>query len=453
MRLAIAFLLLLSASAPLHAATPCVPVEVEAALPLPPPGTGGPGAPGCITYTRVAGSGGGDRARILVLGDPQVKSQADVDYFRRDIIDPIRGGHDFQLGVALGDLVDDVPALWPAVQAATASLGMPWMMAPGNHDVDPRATGDADALDGFIHAFGADTRARHAALYHLVALDNVVSTPGARPAYTGGFRDDQFAFLERWLPTLDRGRLLVLAMHIPLFEEPGRDTFRDGDRERLFALLRPFPHVLLLTAHTHTQRHVFHDVATGWHGERPLHEFNVGASCGAFWSGAKDEAGIPDATMADGTPNGYASLTVLQGGEYALAWVNARDPHNAAMGLHAPKVLRRGAYPAWGVYANVYMGMDDTRVEYRIDGGEWRPMRKVLQPDPRLLAENRRDDEADRLRGYDRSPEAQVSHHLWRGALPTDLPVGRHRIEVRAFDRWQGEQRAAAEYRLDDAAP
>ena len=123
------------------------------------------------------------------------------------------------------------------------------------------------------------------------------------------------------------------------------------------------------------------------------------------------------------------------------------------MHLHAPTVLRRGAYPAWGVYANVYMGMADSRVEYRVDGGEWKPMRKVSQPDPRLLAENRRDDEAVQLRGYDRSPEAQPSPHLWRGALPTDLAVGEHLVEVRALDRWQGEQRATTRYRLEDASP
>ena len=157
--------------------------------------------------------------------------------------------------------------------------------------------------------------------------------------------------------------------------------------------------------------------------------------------------------MADGTPNGYAVLDVAPGGRYALAWRNARDAAGAPMGLHAPKVLRRGAYPAWGVYANVYMGMDDTRVEYRIDDGDWRPMRKVLLPDPRVLAENRRDDEAGVLRGYDLSPEAVPSHHLWRGALPTDLAAGEHRIEVRAFDRWQGEQRASTTYRLDEATP
>src|SRR5690606_38355240 len=126
-----------------------------------------------------------------------------------------------------------------------------------------------------------------------------------------------------------------------------------------------------------------------------------------------------------------------------------RDPDDTQVALHAPKVLRRGAYPAFGVYANVYMGTDDSRVDYRIDGGPWRPMAKVLQPDPRLLAENARDDAAGASRGYDRWQEAAPSHHLWRGALPTDLAIGEHLVEVRFMDPWRGEQRAKTTYRLD----
>src|SRR3546814_4911580 len=103
----------------------------------------------------------------------------------------------------------------------------------------------------------------------------------------------------------------------------------------------------------------------------------------------------------------------------------------AAMALYAPKVLREGAYPAWGVYANVFMGRDDTRVEYRVDGGDWMPMRRVSQPDPRLLVENMRDDLAETLRGYDRSPEAKPSPHLWRGALPTGLDRKSTRLNSR----------------------
>ena len=432
------------------AATACVPVHVEAPLAL--PHAQGDGA-GCIDYRRAPRSGQGDVARVLVFGDPQVKSADDVDHFRRDIVEPISGTHGASLGITLGDLVDDVPALLPEVKAATASLGIPWLHAPGNHDVDPGAASDAASLAGFHRTIGPDTFARQTALANIAILDDVILLPGQKPGYIGGLREDQFAFLERWLPTLAKDRLLVLAMHIHLFDEAGKDSFRDADRERLFALLKPFPHVLVLTAHSHTQRHVFHDAATGWHGTNPLHEYNVGAACGAYWSGAADAQGIPAATMADGTPNGYAMLTVKAGGEYAVAWHNARDPDDRQIGLHAPKLLRRGAYPAWGVFANVYMGTDDTRVEFRVDGGDWMPMKKVLQPDPALLAENAIDDASEVLRGHDRSPEAEASTHLWRGALPTKLDAGEHVVEVRAFDRWRGEQRATTTYRLEEAPP
>ena len=390
---------------------------------------------------------------VLVFGDPQPKSVEDAGYFRRDIVEPLLGRQPAMLGLSLGDIVDDVPALYPLVGAATAELGVPWMYLPGNHDIDADATGDADSLRSFHRAFGADTHARETALATFIALDDVIALPGRKPAYIGGFREDQFAFLEAYLPTLRKDRLLVLAMHIPLFERDGKDSFRDADRARLFELLRDFPHLLVLSAHSHTQQHVLHDANVGWNGAQPLHEYNVGTACGAYWSGVKDAAGIPDATMADGTPNGYAMLTVRAGGAYALAWHNARDAADTQIGLHAPKVLRQGAHPAWGVYANVYMGMDDTRVEYRVDDGDWAPMRKVLRPDPALLAENMRDDTADTLRGFDRSPEAEPSQHLWRAALPTNLAVGEHRVEVRALDRWRGPIGATTTYRLQAPSP
>ena len=399
--------------------------------------------------------------RVLLFGDPQPKSMQDVGYYERDIVAPLLaqpGGAGADLGLSLGDIVNDDVSLYPAMKAVTARLRVPWLHVAGNHDLDPGVMDDARSLQAFHAAFGPDTLAWEEPQAVFIALDDVVAQPGQRPAYVGGLREEQFAFLRAYLPTVPRERLLVVAVHIPFFDAaaPGQaPTFRVADRERLFALLRDFPHVLLLSAHTHNQRHVFHDAAVGWHGAAPLHEYNVGAACGAFWSGVKDAAGIPDARMSDGTPNGYATLEVGKGGAYTLAWHPARDPAGAQLSVHAPKVLRRGAYPAWGVYANVFMGRDDTRVEFQVDGGAWKPMVRVLQPDPSLLAENARDDEAAHLRGYDRSPEAVPSQHLWRAALPTDLAAGTHQVQVRAFG--VSPQRpfdvAATAYRLDEAAP
>jgi len=394
---------------------------------------------------------------VRVFADPQVKSTADVGYYARDIVDSVLSEagdarRTPELGLSLGDIVDDKLDLYPALNAETRRIGVPWLHVSGNHDLDFDAARDEDSLQTFRNSFGPDTFAweEHGAVF--VGLDDVIYRPGGSPAYIGGLREDQFAFLEAYLPHVPKTGLLVLAVHIPLFEQDGRDTFRDADRARLFALLRDFPKVLILSGHNHSQQHWMHDARTDWQGAAPLHEYNVGAACGAYWTGVKDAAGIPDTTMSDGTPNGYASLGIDRDGRYALGWHAARDPQDSRIGLHAPKV-RHGAYPAYGVFANVYMGREDTRVEFRIDEGEWKPMRRTVAPDPRVLRENMRDADADTLRGYDRSAEATFSPHLWRGTLPTDLAIGAHRIEVRAFDAWRGEVRARGEYRLQHAEP
>ncbi len=400
-----------------------------------------------------------DALDVLVFSDPQTTDLREVGYYRDDVVAPLVGQHRAALGVTLGDVANDDLALYPAINAVTAQLGVPWLHVAGNHDLDAEADSDAASLATFRSVYGPDSFAWEEPEAVFVGLDNVVVQPGRRPAYIGGLRDDQFAFLEAYLPGVPDDRLLVLMMHIPLFDAPaGRETFRDADRQRLYALLARHPRVLVLSGHRHVLQHRFHAAEDGFDGATPLHEFNVGAVSGAFWSGVPDAEGIPDARMADGTPNGHASLRVRAGGEYALAWHPARvgDAPDAteAMALHAPRVLRQGAYPAFGVYANVYMGLPETRVEFRVGDGTWRPMQRVAAPDPRLTLENARDDMAETLRGRDRSPEAVVSTHLWRGALPTDLPTGEHRVEVRAFDPWLGEQRAATRYRLQaDEAP
>src|SRR3546814_8208671 len=75
------------------------------------------------------------------------------------------------------------------------------------------------------------------------------------------------------LARLPPDTLLVLAIHIPLFDpDPQRETFRHADRERLFTLLARFEHRLVLSAHTHSQMHWLHDTADGWVGTAPLHE-------------------------------------------------------------------------------------------------------------------------------------------------------------------------------------
>ncbi len=402
-----------------------------------------------------AGEGDGHGLEVLIFGDPQTKNRRHVEYYQRAIVTPILGKHPrARLGLTLGDVVDDDLSLYPALNRVTAALGLPWLHAAGNHDMDFDAERDEDALLTFRQTFGPDTFAWEEAEASFVVLDDTIHLPGPSPEYVGGLREEQFVFLRNYLSGLSSERRLVLAAHIPFFDPmPGRETFRAQDRRRLFELLRPFRKVLLLTAHGHVQRHYFHGPEDGWFGPEPLHEYNVGAVCGSWWSGPLDAEGLPAATMADGTPNGHAVLRIAADGDYALRWHAAGKPDDHAIALHAPNVLRRGAWPGVPVVANVFMGIEGDRVELRIDGGPWRPMTPFHGPDPRLLAENLRDDSLDILRGPDRLPQAQPSTHLWRFLLPTDLELGEHTIEVRAFDRWRGELRAGTVYRLDEYAP
>lgn len=395
---------------------------------------------------------------VRLFGDPQPKNRADVDYFERDIVADEARLPRARLGVSLGDIVHGNLALLPAMARATAATRTPWLHVSGNHDRDHGAATDEASLDSFRQVFGPDTFAWEEPGLAVVVLDNVIHQPGSGvPArYVGGLREAQFRFLEAWLPTVPGEALLVLAMHIPLFDDdpdPAIDSFRDADRQRLFDLLERRANTLVLSSHTHIQQHRWHGAEAGFAGATPLHEYNVGAACGAFWTGVKDVRGIPDTRMADGTPNGYATLTVQTEGRYALRWHVAGAADDPPFGLHAPKVLRRGAWPGFGVYANVWMGDADTRVEYRVGGGEWQPMRRVERADPELRAINADDDRSDVLRGYDRAPEAILSPHLWRGALRTDLPAGEHEVEVRVFDRWRGELRRSTRYRLADVEP
>lgn len=385
---------------------------------------------------------------VLVFGDPQPKSALDVDYYRRDIIEPLLGRTEATLGISLGDIVHDDLSLLPEVKAADALLATPWLHAAGNHDLDFDAPDDAYSLESFRNQFGPDTSAWEEPQANFIVLDDVVYLPGKRPDYIGGLRESQFAFLEAYLAQADKSKLLVIAAHIPLFQtRSDRETFRSADRKRLFALLQPFRDVLLLTAHSHTQTQFRHGPDSDWYGPGRLYEYNAGAACGAFWSGIKDDDGIPDSIMSDGTPNGYARLHITRG-DYRLSWFNARQQPNQAMAIHAPKVLRQGAYPGFGLTVNVFMARPDTVVEARIDEGEWRDMQRVVQPDPLVLQINALDDQSGTLRAYDRTPEATPSSHLWRMPLPTDLPAGTHVITVRARDVWLGTVEQASRYEL-----
>jgi hypothetical protein len=309
---------------------------------------------------------------------------------------------------------------------------VPWYNLPGNHDLALGTPDEGAALAPFESVYGPSTYAFHDGPALFVALADV--RPLGGPRYIGGLRGDQFEFLENLLRAEPAAEWVVIMMHIPLFppDPSGAEGFRPADRLRLFGLLKEHPHVLILSGHTHYQRHVMHGAADGWAGTEPIHEYNVAAACGGFWGGPFDGDGIPVSTMWDGTPPGYAILG-FAGGSVSLDYFPARMPAECQIALHAPDaVAPRQGFVSF--YANIFNGHDGWTVEARVDDRVWNPIRRILGWDPSYAADFLAQDVVARPSARTRLPDPVVCYHLWRGALPADLSLGRHRLQVRATD-------------------
>jgi len=371
-----------------------------------------------------------DNLRVLVLTDPQPSSATEVDYLSRGLVGRLGSRKNVAFGVTLGDIVYDRPDLFGPVNAVLARVGVPWYSLPGNHDLALGTPDESAAVASYESVYGPSTYAFHDGPALFVALDDV--RPMGGPRYIGGIRADQFDFLDHLLSVTPGDEWVVLMMHIPLFAPypTGPETFRSADRLRLFSLLRDRPHVLILSGHTHYQRHVMHGPGDGWEGKQPLHEYNVAAACGGFWGGPKGPDGIPVSTMWDGTPPGYAVLGFGQGSVSLDYYPALLDPGHQ-MEIHAPRsVAPRQGYVSF--YANVFNGHDGWRVEARVDDRAWGPLTRTLGWDPSYADAYLAQDSAARPPSGPRLPDPVVCYHLWRGMLPADLPVGIHVLQVRA---------------------
>lgn len=383
----------------------------------------------------------------LIFGDSQPYNTKELAYFQKSVIEEAKNEEGFVFGLTLGDLVgDDLDLHQPYVEVMKA-MGSPWYNLMGNHDMNLEADRDELSDESFEATFGPANYAFNYANAHFIVLDDILyPDPRDGQGYWGGFREDQLDFVENNLKQVPTDRLVVLAFHIPLYHQ-NEGSFRNSDRQRLFDLLKDYPHVFSMSAHTHLKRQNYYTEADGWKGAKPFHEFNAGTTNGDWYSGQLDASGLPISTMRDGTPKGYTRLKV-SGNAYKLEYQVLGKPKDHQIHLFHPKVVANNRGSAAGVFANFYMGHQDDKVEYRIGNGEWQPMVWVDVPDPGFVNEVMLWDTAEELMPGRRPSNPVNSTHIWRGAIPTNLPVGTHEIEVRATDMFGNTFSQKSQYRI-----
>jgi hypothetical protein len=373
-----------------------------------------------------------DEFTALIFGDPQPYTEQELDYFARGIVKEVEGVENVQFGLSLGDIVGDDLSLHKPYLQKMKKIGVPWYNLMGNHDMNYDAVADSLADETFESNFGPANYSFNYGQAHFIVLDDILyPDPRDGQGYWGGFRPDQLAFLENDLKHVSKDKLIVLAFHIPILN--AGVGFRAEDRQRLFDLLKDYPNVLAMSAHTHIQRQNFYTAKDGWQGAKPFHEFNSGTPSGNWYTGEFTKAGVPAGTMADGTPRGYSFLRI-KGNQYVIDYKVAEMPASHQIRIYAPRVIPTPGRGSYGFYANFYMGHEGNSVEYRIDGGEWKKMTHTVEPDPYYLSLLFRWDQTETLFAGRKPGSPLPSTHLWKAGIPTNLVEGRHTLEVRAVD-------------------
>jgi len=367
----------------------------------------------------------------LIFGDPQPYTKQEMEFFSKGVVDEVAGIKNIGFGLSLGDLVGDDLSLHSPYIDAVQRVGIPWFNVMGNHDMNYEATADSLSDETFEANFGPANYSFNYGKVHFIILDDILyPDPRDAKSYWGGFRPDQLSFIENDLQLVPKDHLIVMAFHIPLQMQDG--VYRKEDRDRLFYLLKDFPHTLSLSAHTHLQRNNFYSKKDGWLQDKPHHEYNAGTTSGDWYSGELNEQGVPVSTMRDGTPKGYAFIH-FKGNEYVIDYKVVGKPAAYQVALYAPKVVASKRTSAM-MYANFFMGKKGDKVEYRIDKNEWKKMDYTENADPAFMASLFKWDFAETLMPGRRPSNPENSTHLWSMKFPNNLAVGEHTVEVRATD-------------------
>lgn len=380
------------------------------------------GSPGWLPYAGVPATGPAPASidfpmrsqvepesfRVLVFGDPQSRNLLEVDYLRRDLIEPMIAegvARDTAFGVSLGDLTFDNLHLFEPQNRLIARLGIPWHNVIGNHDIN---TGQTDIHDDetFERVFGPGTYAFQWGPVFFIVLDNIYSTgDGWQPRF-GSMR---IQFVRNALSLATPDALVVAMAHCPI-----GDT---RDLEEMFNALASGEggtnrRVLFLTAHYHQQFHEFYGSEDGWSGREPLHHLVHATACGNWWGGEKDDRGIPEATMRCGTPNGY-SIIEFDDNQYKISFRAASLPVDYQMSIHFPSELAATALIDTRLRVNVFSGNEKTHVQARMVGKGSSGPAVVLSRDA-------------------------ASRHTWEGVLRSTsedvIEPGWYRIVVEATD-------------------
>lgn len=349
------------------------------------------------------------------LGDTQPYTMDEVQYTIHDVTKELKGT-EHRFATVLGDVVGDNLDLLPPLIEGLGKIGLPFYYVMGNHDIDFDVPSDEHSDETWNRLLGPTYYSFNEGGVHFMVLENV-EYKGQGNGYESALGAEQMEWVRNNLARVPKDTLVVAMMHIPLTQTKEKDE--------ILRLLSQFENSMSLSAHAHTQTHLFMEHQHG----KPHHHLVTATICGSWWRGEKDSFGIPISMMRDGAPKGYAILE-FDGNRLTQRYkATGLDPREQ-MSIWLPAEVGEGSE----VVVNVYNGSPRCKVEMRV--GEtmgWVPMERVERVDPYYAALKQLEAE-EKLPATGRTlPGADNSAHLWAGQLPK-MPAGTYRLDVRVTD-------------------
>ena len=374
-----------------------------------------------------------DKFSALFFGDTQASSSIEVNYINHDVVEELIGT-DAKFGVTLGDIVGHDLDLFAGISQGIGQIGLPWYYIFGNHDNNRDAKNNDTSDETFEKHFGPSTYAFEYGKVVFIGFNNVYFDTTGK--YEARFTENQIEFVKNYLNFVPEEKLIVMMMHIPIF--------RTKNHEQIFDLLKDRYYTFSMSGHVHDQLNVFVGKDKGWNGDEPHHHLINATVCGSWWSGQKDEVGIPHSTMNDGAPNGYSIIT-FSGNQYSIEFKAARKPADYQMNIYAPDIVKVDSFDTTKVLVNVFAGSEKSKVEMNFGNSEnWQLLTKVEIADPEcyrmnqlkpLFEEKYNGVAIEEILGWTMD-KPHISYHMWEGLLPNNLSVGVHTITVRTIDMY-----------------
>lgn len=373
---------------------------------------------------------------VVFFGDPQPRDQKEIDWIAHDVVEGL-GGVDAAFGVTLGDILFDDLSLFDSLNRTIGKIGIPWYNVIGNHDIDYASDNDELSDETFERVYGPPYYSFDYGGVHFLNIDDIHwMSEGGKKLYRSGLSEKQLDFVENDLAHVPQDRLVVVMMHIPLVRST---PWIESRRERLFRILEKRDRCISIAGHTHHHEHTMISEVDGWKGPKPHHHMINVTVCGSWWSGKPDEHGIPHATCADGTPNGF-SVMHFDGADYTLEYRAARREADYQIRVTAPDVVPAAAASEQYFQANVFNAMPGARIEWHLQSrapstGEiaWQIMEKNASTDPIYQALFDEESKiADANLAWRRLGKPMICPHLFKARLGATATAGTHIIQVRA---------------------